>query len=304
MRFAFVRESEGTWPVAALCRNLGVTPAGYYAWRGRPPSERAKAEAALAAEAGAAFAEAKGRYGSPRLRRALLARGVACRVNTVAEATRALGLAACRPRRRRPPGPGGAEGDATPNTLGRQFAATRPDEKWVSDITFIATGEGWLYLAAVEDLYSRRIVGWAMGDAPDSALVGRALAMAVTGRRPAAGLLVHSDRGCQYTSAEYRSAARGHGAVLSFSRKGNCSLQRAGGELLRQPQEGTRVPRVVRHAGVGRAGCVRVRRGFLQPGAPALVAGVRRPRDLRVPTNLTHRQQTVGKSIEHPAERD
>ena len=222
MRFAFVRESEGTWPVAALCRNLGVTPAGYYAWRGRPPSERAKAEAALAAEAGAAFAEAEGRYGSPRLHRALRARGVACCVNTVAKAMRALGLAACRPRRRRPPGSGGAEGDATPNTLGRRFAATRPDEKWVSDITFIATGEGWLYLAAVEDLYSRRIVGWAMGGAPDSARVGQALAMAVTGRRPAAGLLVHSDRGCQYTSAEYRSAARGHGAALSFGREGNC----------------------------------------------------------------------------------
>ena len=217
MRFAFVDESRDAWPVAALCRNLGVTPAGHYAWRRRPASARAEASATPAAEARAAFAEAKGRYGSPRL-----ARGVACCVNAVAKAMRALGLAACRPRRRpRPPGPGDP-GDATPNTLDREFAATPADQRWVSDITSIATGEGWLYLAAVEALFSRRIVGWAMGDAPDAALAVRALGMAVAGRRPAPGLLVHSDRGCQYTSAEYRAAAAGHGAALSYSRKGNC----------------------------------------------------------------------------------
>ncbi len=222
MRFAFVDESKAAWPVAALCRNLGVTPAGYYAWRARPVPARAKAAAALAAEAGAAFADAKGRYGSPRLYRALLARGVACCVNSVAKVMRSLGLAASRPRRRpRPPGPGDAS-DATPNALGRQFAAAGPDEKWVSDITYVATGEGRLYLAAVEDLYSRRVVGWAMGPSPDSGLTGRALAMAVARRRPGPGLLVHSDRGCQYTSAEYRAAAAGHGAELSFSRRGNC----------------------------------------------------------------------------------
>ena len=229
MRFAFVRDSEGTWPVAALCRNLGVTPAGYYAWRGRPPSARAKAKAALAAEAGAAFAEAKGRYGSPRLHRALLARGVACCVNTVARLLRSLGLAACEPRRRqRPPGSAGAGGDATPNLLDRQFAAPRPDAKWVSDITFVPTAEGWLYLAAVIDLYSRRVVGWAMGESADAGLVRRALAMAVTGRRPGLGLLVHSDRDCQYTSAEYRAAAGGvrgdpelqpQGQLLSTTRR-------------------------------------------------------------------------------------
>ncbi len=223
MRFAFVSESRDTWPVQALCRNLGVTPAGYYAWRGRPASARAAAQASLAAEARAAFADAKGRYGSPRLHRSLLARGVACCVNTVAKLMRSLGLAACRPRRRpRPPGCGGAGGDATPNALDRQFAATRADEKWVSDITSVATGEGWLYLAAVEDLFSRRVVGWAMGDAPDAALVSRALSMAASRRRPGPGLLVHSDRGCQYTSAEYRAAAAGHGAALSYSRQGNC----------------------------------------------------------------------------------
>jgi len=223
VRFRFVDDSKGTWPVQALCRNLGVTPAGYYAWRGRPTSARAEAAATLAAEAKAAFAEVKGRYGSPRLHRALLARGVRCCVNSVAGAMRELGLAACRRcRRPRPAGPGDAAGDATPNALGRRFAATRPDEKWVSDITFVATGEGWLYLAAVEDLYSRRVVGWAMGESPDAALVARALGMAVGRRRPGPGLLVHSDRGCQYTSAEYRAAAAGHGVGLSFSRKGNC----------------------------------------------------------------------------------
>ena len=223
MRFAFIDESRGTWPVQALCRNLGVTPAGYYARRGRPASARGRTAAALACEATVAFAEAKGRYGSPRLHRALLARGVACCVNSVAKAMRALGLAACRRRPRpRPAAPGDAPGDATPNALDRQFAATKPDEKWVSDITAVATGEGWVYLAAVEDLYSRRVVGWAMGESPDAALAARALAMAVARRRPAPGPLVHSDRGCQYTSAEYRAAAAGHGASLSFSRRGNC----------------------------------------------------------------------------------
>lgn len=221
MRFAFVHESRGTGPVQALCRNLGVTPAGYYAWRGRPASARAAAKASLAAEAKAAFAEVKGRYGRPRLHRALLARGVVRCVNTVAEAMRELGLAACR-RRRRPRPPGHDAGGATPNALDRQFAATRADEKWVSDITYVPTGDGWLYLAAVEDLDSRRVVGWAMGPSPDSALTGRALGMAVGRRRPGVGLLVHSDRGCQYTSGEYRAAAAGHGVALSFSRKGNC----------------------------------------------------------------------------------
>ena len=223
MKFALIDEARATYPVQALCRNLGVTPAGYYAWRGRPHSTRAAASATLTAEAKAAFAEAKGRYGSPRLHRALLARGVTCCVNSVAKAMKSLGLAACRRRRRpRVVGYGGVEADATPNTLDRQFSATRLNVKWVSDITLIPTGEGWLYLAAVEDLYSRRIVGWAMGDSPDSALTGRALAMAVGRRRPGPGLLLHSDRGCQYTSAEYRGAAAGHGVAQSFSRKGNC----------------------------------------------------------------------------------
>ena len=222
MRFRFIDGAKADWPVQALCRNLGVTAAGYYAWRDRPLSARAEAAASLAGEAKAAFTEAKGRYGSPRLHRALLARGVECCVNAVAGVMKSLGLAACRRRRPRSAGPGGGGGSDTPNTLDRQFAATKPDEKWVSDITCVPTGEGWLYLAAVEDLYSRRIVGWAMGDSPDSAPTARALGMAVARRRPGPGLLVHSDRGCQYTSAEYREAAAGHGAARSFSRKGNC----------------------------------------------------------------------------------
>ncbi len=223
MRFAFVAEARATWPVAAVCRNLGVTPAGYYAWKGRPPSPRATATATLVEGVKSVFAEGRGTFGSPRVYRALRARGLACCVNTVAKLLKSSGLAAC-PRRRqpRPAGPGDGTDAATPNLLDRQFAATRADEKWVSDITFIPTGEGWHYLAAVLDLSSRRIVGWAMGASADAALTARALAMAVANRRPGPGLLVHSDRGCQYTSAEYRAAAAGHGVTLSFSRKGNC----------------------------------------------------------------------------------
>ncbi len=178
MRLRFVDDSKGTWPVAALCRNLGVTPAGYYARRGRPASTRARANATLAAEAKAAFADPKGRYGSPRLHRALLARGVRCCVNSVAKAMRALGLAARRPRRRpQPPGSSGAGSGATPNALDRQFAAARCDDKWVSDITAIATGEGWLHPAAV-DAPPLAVLDWMMPGLEGPELCRRARALA------------------------------------------------------------------------------------------------------------------------------
>ena len=131
MKFAFIDEAKATWPAAVVCRNLGVTPAGYYAWKGRPASPRATATATLAEGVKAAFAEGRGTFGSPRVYQALLARGVACCVNTVAKLLKSLGLAA-RPRRRkpRPAGPGDGGNAATPNLLDRQFAATARDQKW------------------------------------------------------------------------------------------------------------------------------------------------------------------------------
>ena len=222
MKFAFVRDHATTWPVRAMCRVLGVTPAGYYARRDRPPGTRTTARASLVDQIRAVFAEVKGRYGSPRVYRELVARGIRCTVNTVARAMRALELAACRRPRPRTASRAGAAADDTPHVLDRDFTATRPNEKWVTDITYIRTGEGWAYLAAVEDLYSRAIVGWAMSDAPDTALVRRAWDAAVTRRRPGPDLIVHSDRGCQYTSAEYRRALADRRVVVSYSRKGNC----------------------------------------------------------------------------------
>ena len=222
MRFAFVRDHAATWPVRVMCRALGVTPAGFYAWRNRPPSTRVRKRASLADHVRSVFAEMKGRYGSPRVYRELLARGVRCTVNTVAAVMAALGLRACRRRRPRSAGPAGAAAADTPHVLGRDFTATRPNEKWVTDVTYLHTGEGWAYLAAVEDLYSRAIVGWAVSDTPDTALTRRAWDAAVARRRPGPDLLVHSDRGCQYTSAEYRRALADRRAVVSYSRKGNC----------------------------------------------------------------------------------
>ena len=222
MRFAFVRDHATTWPVRVMCRVLGVTAAGYYAWRDRPLGARATTRASLADPIRTVFAEVKGRYGSPRVYRELVARGIRCTLNTVARVMRALGLAACRRPRPRTAGPAGAAADDTPHVLDREFTATRPNEKWVTDITYIRTGEGWAYRAAVEDLYSRSIVGWAVSGSPDTALVRRAWDDAVTRRRPGPHLIVHSDRGCQYTSAEYRRALADRRVVPSYSRKGNC----------------------------------------------------------------------------------
>ena len=221
MKFAFVRDHAAGWPVQVLCRILGVAPAGYYAWRHRPPSARAEARASPAGHVRAVFAEVKGRYGSPRRYRELVARGVRCTGNTVARVMAALGLRACRRPRPRSAGPAGAAADDTPHVLDRDFAAARPDEKWVTDITYLHTGEGWAYLAAVEDLYSRAVVGWAVSDSPDTVLTERAWDAAVARRRPGPDLLVHSDRGCRYTSAEYRRVLAERRAVASYSRKGN-----------------------------------------------------------------------------------
>ena len=142
VRFAFVRDHATTWPVRVMCRVLGVTAAGYYAWRDRPRGARATTRASLADPIRTVFAEVKGRYGSPRVYRELVARGIRCTLNTVARVMRALGLAACRRPRPRTAGPAGAAADDTPHVLDREFTATRPNETWVTDITYIRTGEG------------------------------------------------------------------------------------------------------------------------------------------------------------------
>lgn len=211
-----------TWPVAAMCRVLGITPAGYYARRHRPAGPRAVRRAVLAAQVRAAFADTREVFGSPRLTRALNHRGVACCENTVAKLMRAEGLSAVRWRRVRPRQSPAVAATEPPHRLNREFTAAAPNAKWTTDITYLWTVAGWAYLAVVIDLFSRRVVGWAMSGSPDTELVRRAFQSAVTRRRPPAGVLVHSDRGCQYTSAEYQAALADADAVTSFSRRGNC----------------------------------------------------------------------------------
>jgi putative transposase len=219
VRYAFIREHQGEWPVRVLCRVLAVSAGGFYAWRDRAPSARRQRQDALAVQLKAAYQEVKGRYGSPRLHAELVARGEACCANTVAKLMRAHGLAARTFRRTTD---SDHDRPVAANVLDRRFRPAAPNRAWAADITYLPTREGWLYLAAVEDLYSRQVVGWAMGERIDSRLVVEALAMAVRRRCPGAGLVAHSDRGSQYASDHYRRRLAEHGITCSMSRPGNC----------------------------------------------------------------------------------
>jgi len=223
MRYAFVARHAPTYPVRVLCRALGVGAAGYYAWVRRPPAAATQRRDTLADAIRAIHAEVKGRYGSRRMHAELVARGRPCAVNTVARVMKALGIRAISHRKFRVrTTDSNHEFPVAANVLDRAFTATKPNEVWLSDITFIPTREGWLYLAAVEDLYSRRVVGWSMGTTLESRLAVDALHMAVAQRFPDAGLLAHSDRGSQYASEHYQRALAGHGITCSMSRVGNC----------------------------------------------------------------------------------
>jgi putative transposase len=222
--FRFIATVAADHPVALSCRVLGVSRAGFYAWRERPPSARARADAALTAVIHAIHHESRGVYGSPRIHAELQATGRRHGRKRVARLMRQGGLAGChRPRRRRPrttvADPAAAP---APNLVRRHFDPLAPDRLWLADITYVPTGEGWLYLAAVLDAFSRRVVGWAMADHLRTELVLDALTMALATRRPAAGLVHHSDRGCQYTSLAFGRRLAEAGLVPSMSRTANC----------------------------------------------------------------------------------
>jgi transposase InsO family protein len=222
MRYDFVERHRGRWPVRTMCRVLAVSPGGYYDWRGRPKSERAQKCEALVVAIEAVHSEVKARYGSPRVHAELVARGHACCVNTVAKLMRQHGMVAKSKRKFRCTTDSNHDRPVAENVVNREFRPAAANRTWTADITYIATGEGWLYLAAVEDLYSRRIVGWSMGERIDSRLVVDALEMALARRLPGAGLVAHSDRGSQYASEHYRRLLAGHGIVCSMSRRANC----------------------------------------------------------------------------------
>jgi transposase InsO family protein len=220
--YRFIAEHAATWPVAWMCAALEVSAAGYYAWAGRPSGPADARRQTVVAAIRAIHAEVKGRYGSPRMTAELTARGHACSENTVAALMKTHGIRAKTARRfvRTTDSRHGLP--VAENLLGRDFAPAGPNAAWAGDITYVPTADGWLYLAVVEDLFSRRIVGWAMAATMTSRLVVDALAMAVRRRLPGAGLVAHSDRGSQYASDHYRSLLRRHGIACSMSRVAQC----------------------------------------------------------------------------------
>jgi putative transposase len=222
MTFRFIDEHHDAWPVAVLCDTLGVSTAGYYAWRGRPASARRQRRDRLTVQIAAIHAQVKARYGSPRIHAELAARGHGCCVNTVARLMRAAGIRAKTAMKFRHTTDSNHGRPVAANLLDRQFDPEAPNEAWVADITFIPTRQGWLYLAAVEDLYSRMVVGWAMAARMTSRLVVEALGMAVRRRLPGEHLLAHSDRGSQYASEHYRRLLSEHGITCSMSRRADC----------------------------------------------------------------------------------
>ena len=217
-----IRSHEEEFQVRMMCRVLSVSRSGYYEWRDRPPSARAEARAQLDAEVKLAFAAEKSRAGSPRLSRRLKLHGHTAGRHQVAQSLRRQGLRARGARKYKATTNSKHSLPVAPNLLEQDFSADRPNQKWVSDITYIATDEGWLYLAVVLDLYSRLVVGWSMSERMTSTLVCDALRMALFRRQRPRGVIVHSDRGSQYCSQEHQQLLKDHGLICSMSAKGNC----------------------------------------------------------------------------------
>jgi putative transposase len=220
--FPFIEQHKNTWPIRLLCETLGVSFQGFYAWRSRPRSAQQQRRDQLLVEIRAVHGEFKQRYGSPRIHAELRARGLACSENTVASLMRDNVIRAKTARKFRNTTDSNHPLPVADNLLDRQFAAQQPNQRWLGDITYIPTREGWLYLAAVEDLYSRMVVGWSMAENMESRLVVDALQMAVARRLPRAGLLAHSDRGSQYASEHYQFLLGKHGIECSMSGVGQC----------------------------------------------------------------------------------
>lgn len=223
MRFRFVAKHRGVWPVRWICEVLDVSPSGFYSWLRRPPSARTSYDEELMTDIRRSFADSDRTYGVRRIWPDLQDWGHDVGRERVARLVRRLQLEAQVRKRRRPVDQGERRESAiAPNTLAREFTATAPDQKWVADFTQVWTRQGWLYVAAVLDLYSRRIVGWSMKARMTADLVTDALVMAIWRRRPAAGLLHHSDQGSQYTSEQFQRLLAEHGIACSMSRRGEC----------------------------------------------------------------------------------
>ncbi|XSF12109.1 IS3 family transposase [Myxococcus faecalis] len=222
VKFELIEAQKAHFPIELMCQQLGVARSGYYAWQKRPESERQKANRALAAEVAAVHQKSRGTYGSPRVHAELRAAGRYVSRKRVARLMCQQGLAARKKRRFVCTTDSRHCQPVAPNVLARNFSADQPNCTWVTDITYVWTRQGWLFLAVVLDLFSRRVVGWAMSEFIDRHLVLGALDMALKGRQPPRGLLHHSDRGSQYASEDYQQALASRGIECSMSRKGNC----------------------------------------------------------------------------------
>ncbi len=222
MRFQLIEAEKANYPVKVLCEVMDVSRSGFYAWLERPPCDRAKEDARLGAAIEDVHRRTHRRYGSPRVHADLQARGVCVSRKRVARLMRERGLVGRRKRRFRKTTDSNHQDPIAPNILNRCFEAEAPNQVWVTDVTYLATGEGWAYLAVILDLFSRRVVGWAVSAFNDRALALEALQCAIRERGPVPGLIHHSDRGSPYASNDYRDFLEKHGIIASMSRKGDC----------------------------------------------------------------------------------
>ena len=222
MKYAFVAARGSEYPIGLLCRVTGVSRSGYFAWSGRAESKRSEERRRLLARIRAVHEASRKTYGSPRIHRQLLAEGERLSRGRVERLMAMGGIRAWQRRRFVATTDSKHSLPVAENLLERAFDVEAPDQVWVSDITYVPTAEGFLYLAGVVDLGTRQVVGWSMSERLDKRLVVEALRLAYGRRRPAEGLLHHSDRGCQYASQEYRELLKEYGMRASMSRKGNC----------------------------------------------------------------------------------
>jgi transposase InsO family protein len=223
MRFRLIEDHWEVWPVRVMCDALSVSPSGFYAWRSRPQSPRKIANRELLADIRRVHAQHRERYGAPRIHAELRAEGRAVSRKRIARVMRQHGIRARAPRRFRVCTTDSQHSlPVAENLLDRNFVADRSDQVWLADITYIPTGEGWLYLAVILDLFTRKVVGWAMRDHLRAELTIAALTMAIQRRRPTPGLIHHSDRGSQYAASDYGKILQAAAIVPSMSRKANC----------------------------------------------------------------------------------
>ena len=222
MKYDFIENHRPLWHVRSMCRVLKVSKAGYFLWRCDPEARRHSADRALTVKIAAIHHEQRKTYGSPRIHRELRHQGTLVGRKRVERLMRQAGIRVTTPRRFVVTTDSAHDQPIAPNLLEQDFQASMPNTKWVTDITYIRTGEGWLFLAAIIDLFSRLVVGWAMAPNMETSMVVKALDMALDNRSPEPGLIHHSDRGSQYASEAYRKALNDQGITASMSRRGNC----------------------------------------------------------------------------------